>query len=89
MWIGPERGERVLYERECWREIVGECEKQLSDKANTKNRGVSIGHVPGIGKSMFLNRLLVFSLESFRERRVLFYDRGCKEFLLFNWETRR
>jgi hypothetical protein len=60
--MGPEREARDLYERECWREIVELCEKELSDEANTKNRGVSVGHVPGIGISMFLNRLLVLSL---------------------------
>jgi hypothetical protein len=89
VWMGPEFEERDLYERECWRKIVELCKEELSNEVNTKNRGVSVGHVPGIGKSMFLNRLLVFSLKCFRERCVLFYDRGFKAFVLFDWKARR
>ena len=86
-WMGPSHGDPNLYERETWRQILEMCTTNMVSPTIRGNRGLAIGHVPGIGKSMFLNRLLIEFYRRFPEKSVLYYDRSFSEFIQFHWHS--
>lgn len=83
---------QALYERKTCAEILKMVETRLKRTNCATNAGVIIGHVPGIGKTMFLNRLLIqiyrlSQSEEITQKKVLFFHRRNSVFLLFNFET--
>jgi hypothetical protein len=85
-WMGA-AGTRDMYERPTWRLILELCIQSMVGPTVTANRGVAVGYVPGIGKTMFLNRLLMELHHHFPEKSVLFFDRFFEEFVLFDWPS--
>ena len=83
-WMGlPE--DPNLYERETWTGLLDMCISNMVEPTLKRNRGVAFGHVPGIGKSIFLNRLLIEFHKRFPEKPVLYYCRHFEEFIMFDW----
>lgn len=83
---------QALYERKTCASILKMVKTRLTNdwKTCANNAGVVIGHVPGIGKTMFLNRLLIqlhslYILKQIEQHEVLFFDRHEVLFLLFNF----
>lgn len=91
-WMGCSN-EHVLYERHTCAKILEMVQKRLHTwKDPATNPGIVIGYVSGIGKTMFLNRLLIhvyelFKTDSITQHKVLFFDRTADKFVLFDFIT--
>ena len=91
-WMGCSN-EKVLYERRTCAKILELVQKRLcfwDDPA--KNPGIVVGYVSGIGKTMFLNRLLIhvyelFNADLIEQKKVVFFDRTADKFVLFDFST--
>ena len=87
IWMGSTNS-RDLFERPTWKQLVDLCVLRM-EAPITGNQGVAIGFSPGIGKTMFLNRLLIEFYRRFPSKSVLFFERDRSVFVLFNWDEGR